>query len=154
MKFKQSVVFFLLKTSLTEIRPWQYEAQISRLCAWIYHKTGTFEQKYEKMTIVTKTTNWSFVWIIFQGWQVLYSEVLEKDWKEKHDDWLKRFKGLFFAVVWNFTCIICLYLISCIFLLNAIEINTILHKFFTIIDLIDKSFYLRLYSLSAYATYS
>merc|ERR1712110_313375 len=24
------------------------------------------------------------------GWQVLYSEVLEKDWKEKHDEWLKR----------------------------------------------------------------
>ena len=106
VKFKQGVVFFLLKTSLTEIRPWQYEAQKSRHCAWIYHKTGTFEQKYEKMTIVTKTTNWSFVWIIFQGWQVLYSEVLEKDWKEKHDDWLKRFKGLFFAVVWNFDCTI------------------------------------------------
>ena len=35
----------------------------------------------------------------FQGWQVLYSEVLEKDWKEKHDDWLKRFKGLFFFAV-------------------------------------------------------
>merc|ERR1719150_2113722 len=27
------------------------------------------------------------------GWQVLYSEVLEKDWKEKHDDWVKRFKA-------------------------------------------------------------
>merc|ERR1719150_2690133 len=27
------------------------------------------------------------------GWQVLYIEVLEKDWKEKHDDWLKRFKA-------------------------------------------------------------
>merc|ERR1712170_82200 len=27
------------------------------------------------------------------GWTVLYSEVLEKDWKEKHDDWVKRFKA-------------------------------------------------------------
>merc|ERR1711944_141213 len=27
------------------------------------------------------------------GWQVLYSEVLEKEWKEKHDDWVKRFKA-------------------------------------------------------------
>jgi len=27
------------------------------------------------------------------GWTVLYSEVLEKDWKEKHDDWAKRSKA-------------------------------------------------------------
>merc|ERR1712183_922430 len=27
------------------------------------------------------------------GWVVLYSEVLEKDWKEKHDDWAKRSKA-------------------------------------------------------------
>merc|ERR1711862_721143 len=27
------------------------------------------------------------------GWTVLYSEVLEKDWKEKHDDWDKRSKA-------------------------------------------------------------
>merc|ERR1719317_1866012 len=24
------------------------------------------------------------------GWVILYSEVLEKDWKEKHEDWIKR----------------------------------------------------------------
>ena len=41
------------------------------------------------------------VWIyLLQGWQVLYIEVLEKDWKEKHDDWLKRFKGLSWLVDW------------------------------------------------------
>merc|ERR1712025_581695 len=27
------------------------------------------------------------------GWTVLYGEVLEKDWKEKHDDWVKRSKA-------------------------------------------------------------
>merc|ERR1712020_461233 len=27
------------------------------------------------------------------GWTVLYGEVLEKDWKEKHDDWAKRSKA-------------------------------------------------------------
>merc|ERR1719443_203391 len=27
------------------------------------------------------------------GWTVLYSEVLEKDWKEKHEDWDKRSKA-------------------------------------------------------------
>ena len=44
-----------------------------------------------------------FVWIcLLQGWQVLYIEVLEKDWKEKHDDWLKRFKGLSSLVDWFF----------------------------------------------------
>ena len=25
-----------------------------------------------------------------QGWVILYSEVLEKDWKEKHEDWVQR----------------------------------------------------------------
>ena len=24
---------------------------------------------------------------------ILYSEVLEKDWKEKHEDWVKRSRG-------------------------------------------------------------
>merc|ERR1712170_325848 len=27
------------------------------------------------------------------GWTVLYSEILEKDWKEKHEDWIKRSKS-------------------------------------------------------------
>jgi hypothetical protein len=32
---------------------------------------------------------------VLQGWTILYSEVLEKDWKEKHEDWVKRSKGKF-----------------------------------------------------------
>jgi len=31
--------------------------------------------------------------ILLKGWEVLYSEGLEKDWKEKHEDWAKRYKG-------------------------------------------------------------
>jgi len=27
------------------------------------------------------------------GWEILYCEVMEKDWKEKYDEWMKHAKG-------------------------------------------------------------
>ena len=38
-----------------------------------------------------------------KGWTVLYSEVLEKDWKEKHEDWVKRSRCESQIFLWIFT---------------------------------------------------
>jgi hypothetical protein len=31
--------------------------------------------------------------LLLQGWVILYSEVLERGWKDKHDEWIKRSRG-------------------------------------------------------------
>jgi hypothetical protein len=30
---------------------------------------------------------------LVQGWEILYCEIMEKDWKEKFEDWSKKSKG-------------------------------------------------------------
>jgi hypothetical protein len=41
------------------------------------------------MHTMTCTTALSLV----QGWEILYCEIMEKDWKEKFEDWSKKSKG-------------------------------------------------------------
>merc|ERR1719497_267715 len=59
--------------------------------------TGKYPPKirmYSKYERRTDTRTYEDRKTLYEGgWTVLYSEVLEKDWKEKHDDWDKRSKA-------------------------------------------------------------
>merc|ERR1719305_855742 len=59
--------------------------------------TGKYPPKirmYSKYERRTDTRTYEDRKTLYEGgWTVLYSEVLEKDWKEKHDHWDKRSKA-------------------------------------------------------------
>jgi hypothetical protein len=54
------------------------------------HINNELESMLKETKFEIHSFDCSILLACLQGWVILYSEVLEKDWKEKHQDWTKR----------------------------------------------------------------